>query len=365
MHAGKATRRYLLVSLGLAGGCGPDAPARNVASLTGPRTVALETVATLADAGRRILASPITVSERADGSIIIADGSDNDVKIYTPAGLQVQSLGGPGRGPGEFQSLHAAQPYRDSVAAFDFLGGRISVFDADGTFARAFTVPPGEWAGAFSFRVADDSLLLMIGSPLRYPRRDLLALLHPDGRMVATMFNAANYFKGDRALAQESFVLADAADGVVFAGLAGGDSLFAFDYTGRRLAAARIETDGPLVSLRERMRANGGRLRRPNGDYVHHLDPMLFQVVALDSGAVALHVSPYDTKRGNDLVEGGTLLVYALQPDGRLEQIAREEVNAGLFGRSRSGRAMLLSYSSPSADEYRLHTVQLGRTDEK
>ena len=77
----------------------------------------------------------------ADGGIVVAGADARELRFYDAEGTFVRRAGGPGGGPGEFQTLDGLLPYRgDSVAAWDARSRRLSVFAADGTLGRAVTV---------------------------------------------------------------------------------------------------------------------------------------------------------------------------------------------------------------------------------
>lgn len=342
----------LLLVLPIAAACGD----RPVAARATARDLVLEPAADLSDGSAPILARPWTVFETDGGAFVIADVSDNDIKRYAATGERQGVMGRRGRGPGEFTALQSAQPYRDSLVAYDFSGATLSVFAPDGRHARSLPLRRGR-VFPNDIRVVDDSLLLAAMVPLGGHGGELLRLLRPDGAVVASMLDASAYFGGDLVLAENTGIVADARGGVVFAALTGADSLWAFDYRGRRLAATALDPVEPLVSLRALLAENGGRLERGDG-YVNHLQRNVIGLVALDGGLVVLHVAPYDTRQGTDPIEGGTLLAYALS-DGALAYVGRAEVEAGLFGRGADGRALLLGYASPDGDRYRLHRLSL------
>jgi hypothetical protein len=78
----------------------------------------------------------------SDGQMVVADREANNVKVLAPDGSLVDTLGGPGEGPGEFQSLVSVQRARgDSLYAYDFRRSRLTVFAPDAPYALARTVP--------------------------------------------------------------------------------------------------------------------------------------------------------------------------------------------------------------------------------
>jgi hypothetical protein len=323
----------------------------------GERAVTLEPVARLDDAGQPILAVPARLSVDPQGRFIIADRSDKDIKVYGPDGKRALTVGRPGRGPGEFLSLLTAQSYRDSILAWDVVPGRVSIFRADGRYARSFplprTAPQGFWV-----RAVDDSLLLII-SPIPGGRSELLALVRPDGSVLSTFFDQEAHVGHDPAILQTVGLIADAAHGVVFAALSGGDSIWAFDYHGRQLGVGPADPAQPIIPTRVLIARNHGSARKADGTTVTHGNRSVTGIVALDSGSVALHVTRYDAKRGVDPLDGGTLIVATLDGAGGMRTIARSDVVAGLFGRDRGSAPLLLRYAGADQDSYEVVRARL------
>jgi hypothetical protein len=314
-------------------------------------------VADLADSAQSVLAVPGGVSMRADRSLLVADFSDKNLKLYDAAGRRTGTVGGAGRGPGEFASLFAAATYGDSIIGYD-VGNGITVFSPDGRYVRLLKVRDGDPREVMAVRVLDDSLFLLVGAPMGGVRRDLLAIIRPDGTRVSSFFNQARYFQGSRQLSQFVSVEADGRGGVVYAALVGGDSVYAIDYAGHQLSAAPVDPERPLATTRALLAANHDRPRKPNGDWAFHENREVFRVVALDSATAVLHVAPYDTRTGTDLVEGGTLLAVSLV-NGRLVHLARTEAEAGLYGRDRDGNALLIGYADAAHERYRVSRLSL------
>ncbi|HET7459726.1 MAG TPA: hypothetical protein VFJ82_00705 [Longimicrobium sp.] len=326
-------------------------------SRDGRRALVMEEVVQLDDAGQPILARPERLSVAPDGRFFVADFSDKNVKVYAPIGRRALTIGRPGRGPGEFQALMTAQAYGDSLVAFDFLDRRLSVFAPDGRFVRRVPLtrlafPP------FSVRVVDDSLFLAVAAMPGGERQHALALLRPDGSLVSTFFDVSRYLGGSPMVLQNVGLIADGMAGVVFAGIAGGDSVWAFDYAGKRLGAAAVDPVDPLPTTRALLEGNGGRLARPGGGYVVDGVRNLVGLVALDSGSVAMQVARYDAETGTDPLEGGTFIVAALAK-GRLATIARADLAAGLAGRDRRGAPLVLRYADAEQEHYAIARLRL------
>lgn len=322
------------------------------------RSIIVEDLVRLDDAGRPVLARPERLSVGSDGRFYIGDRSDKDIKVYARDGRRLLTVGRAGRGPGEFSSLSTAEVFRDSVMGYDLADTRVSLFAPDGRFARALevprTLPVPLWV-----RTVDDSLFLTIAAVAGGSSGDLLALVRPDGSVVSRFMNLSKYLGRNPQVLMNTGAIADGADGVVFAALMGGDSVWAFDYRGRRLASAPVDPVQPLTTTKQLVSRNGGRSHRPDGTSVLDGNRNLVSLVALDSASVAMQVAAYDAKEGTDLVEGGTLIVAGFGAGGTLVPLGRAEIQAGLLGRDRSGAALLLRYVTPAADQYAVARVRL------
>lgn len=76
-----------------------------------------------------------------DGRIVIANGGSYELRFYGADGAFLVSTGRQGGGPGEFENLRWVRRMGpDSLLAYDSRARRMSVFDFEGTFARAFTI---------------------------------------------------------------------------------------------------------------------------------------------------------------------------------------------------------------------------------
>ena len=342
-----------LLTLALLGAC--DAK-EHTGRAPGERAISLEPVVRLDDSRQPILALPERVSVDRSGRFVISDRSDKDVKVYGRDGRRTLTVGRGGHGPGEFTYLITAQPYGDSLLAYDVAMGRVSIFTAGGRYVRSFTMPP---PNPFWVRVVDDSLFLSIAALPGDTRGNLLRLFRPDGTTVSSFFNQSRYLGRDPQLLQNVGVIADGGRGVVFAAMGGVDSVWAFDYRGRRLGSAPVDPVRPLITTKDLLARNHGRPRRPDGTHVKHGNRTVFEIVALDSGSVAMQVAPYDAKRGIDPLDGGTLIVTALAGGGRMRTIARTEMVGGLLGRDRAGSALLLRYAGADGDRYEILRMRL------
>ena len=75
----------------------------------------------------------------SDGRIVIANGGDDELRVFDASGNWLESWGGSGEGPGEFGDLtHVDAWPGDSIIAWSGPGSSILVFDSEGNFGRSF-----------------------------------------------------------------------------------------------------------------------------------------------------------------------------------------------------------------------------------
>ena len=79
-----------------------------------------------------------SMKERPDGSLMIADGSSREVRVFSATGEFQGSFGGEGDGPGEFRSLRRVENAGDTLLAFG--DARVTVVAPDLSVVRTFRV---------------------------------------------------------------------------------------------------------------------------------------------------------------------------------------------------------------------------------
>ena len=79
-----------------------------------------------------------SMKQRSDGSLVIADGSSRQVRVFSATGELQASFGGEGEGPGEFRSLRRVENAGDTLLALG--DGRVTVVAPDLTIVRTFGV---------------------------------------------------------------------------------------------------------------------------------------------------------------------------------------------------------------------------------
>jgi hypothetical protein len=90
-----------------------------------------------------VLSQVTGACRRPDGAIVVASSGTQRLEVFGGDGRHLRSIGRGGEGPGEFRSIfHLACLPGDTVAAWDPLLGRLSVFGPDGGYARGTTPGP-------------------------------------------------------------------------------------------------------------------------------------------------------------------------------------------------------------------------------
>ena len=105
---------------------------------------------------------------RVDGSIVVANAQTLEVRLFDPSGRHLASMGGRGDGPGEFGFLTwVGLLGGDSIAAYDAMARRISIFSPQGEFVRDASLRLPQ-AGSFPMPVGllrDGSMALQVLEP--------------------------------------------------------------------------------------------------------------------------------------------------------------------------------------------------------
>jgi len=163
-------------------------------------------------AGPRHFAKPQDVAFLPDGRVLIADGLDNHRVMILDRDLNyLGEFGGNGKGPGQFNGVHAvAVGPGNRIFALDRSGGRINVFrtTADPAKVEFVTAFPG-FSLPLDLIVNDDSLWITDLKPLRFVKLDfdgnrlytwLVPPDLPDGYLEVHAFSvdsAGNLYGGD------------------------------------------------------------------------------------------------------------------------------------------------------------------------
>lgn len=104
--------------------------------------------------------SPRVEPERG-GGFLVADGQEQQLRLYSPDGRLRGTFGRRGMGPGEFQHISRAIRLNDRRILVSDMGGTVATFDSTGTHllhtARTGLVP------LYRIAVIDDTLVAMSG----------------------------------------------------------------------------------------------------------------------------------------------------------------------------------------------------------
>ncbi len=92
------------------------------------------------------------VAWRQDGSILVADVSESNAKLYDADGRLIRILGRKGRGPGEFEQPRYPAIAESGQMAIGESNGFISFFDPEGNFLRRIFLTPGLGISSLSLR---------------------------------------------------------------------------------------------------------------------------------------------------------------------------------------------------------------------
>lgn len=105
--------------------------------------------------GPEELAGVLGVARMKDGRVVIADGGSTELRVFSPAGDFLRSIGRKGLGPGEFDGIQFMLRSADTLVVHD-RQSRLQIYLADGTLLRSYPRPifPGRgissWPGVLS-----------------------------------------------------------------------------------------------------------------------------------------------------------------------------------------------------------------------
>lgn len=80
----------------------------------------------------------------SDGRVVVADQGSHSLRWFSADGKLLHTSGREGEGPGEFRSMLSLLEIGDSIAVYDGMQQRLSIFDANGTFARMLNITSGD-----------------------------------------------------------------------------------------------------------------------------------------------------------------------------------------------------------------------------
>jgi hypothetical protein len=124
------------------------------------------------------------IARLSDGRILVAQRSDPHLRIFSPDGALLGSIGRAGRGPGEFQFIASTQRLPgDTMVAVDADARHVSFIDPAGAIAGNAAIPPGIDTHGIQ-RLSDGRWVATVRPPQQPPgqwregiRRDSMAVV--------------------------------------------------------------------------------------------------------------------------------------------------------------------------------------------
>lgn len=234
-----------------------------------------------------------------DGRIVVASSGTAAIRIFSPGGAALRTVGRAGNGPGEFRALFwVGRLPGDSIGAWDSALGRLSVFTPAGDFVRsvAATAPLGVFPQAAAV-LGDGRVLIAtrgaaaaMGSGARVSRDEVTYVtlatdgaVKPIGRfpgseMLVTGGSGGGFLMRPLPFGRQT--VAAAYGGRVFVGTGDAFEIRGYDPGGALRSIVRAENEPPAVTRRE-IRAYRRALVTLGGEGDAHLrrvqDEMLAQ----------------------------------------------------------------------------------------
>jgi hypothetical protein len=102
-----------------------------------------------------------------DGRIVVANGGTGELRFFDPVGGFLEAVGRTGDGPSEFRDLQWVWRLRgDSLLAYDFFPGRLSLFDPQGRYVSMLQVVSPDGRQVFVLGPLEDGSLVVQGAPV-------------------------------------------------------------------------------------------------------------------------------------------------------------------------------------------------------
>ncbi len=351
-----------LVALLAAAGCA-DGAGRVATDVLRDSSLAIERVAdpvALSDGDQTRLAAPIGAIELADGRILVADKSDRDIKVYSAAGQRLATLGRPGEGPNEFQSMTGLVLKGGVVYAMDSRRLLINRFDAGDLTG----LPPMRLSlsGGVPTRLADgpgEDLLVSLYA-IGMQNGNLVAVVDTSGAEQGGLLNRRDYFHDDPWLVQRAMPLAATSAGLTFTSLGLGPTDIDIRSTDGTLLATidygdiDMQADRRVQSVAAlRGDRTAAEIKALAGGDVIHQRRFLYALRELPDSAALLVFRTFNTKLGVDPVEPGEAAVLR-RCQGHWQLSTSVPLPGLAAGLSRAGEILVIAYADSSQNQYQL-----------
>lgn len=117
----------------------------------------------------------------SDGSMYLADKSANKVYHFDSTGKFLKTFGGPGFGPGEFNSCESIAVNEKELLVYDFRGSKIVFFDKNSGKESKVIHLKGYGQSPLNKIAFLSNELLMLG--FRFNSNDMVHIINPDGNV--------------------------------------------------------------------------------------------------------------------------------------------------------------------------------------
>ncbi|MEQ9568559.1 MAG: hypothetical protein RLN75_00080 [Longimicrobiales bacterium] len=129
---------------------------------------------------RTLVSRPTSLSIATDGSVVLADAGEVNVKLYPQGRPDPVVVGGEGDGPGELRRPLTAAFTRDSLLVGD-TNAEVHVFTRSGEYQRRFVIEG--LSNLWDLAATDDGGILVTGTATDPNESAVLFEVDPDGRI--------------------------------------------------------------------------------------------------------------------------------------------------------------------------------------
>ncbi len=222
-------------------------------------------------AGGDVLDRVRSITRRADGVIVVANGGSKRILLFNANGSLLKAVGRDGSGPGEFRQLASLRLAKNgAIHAYDGIARAVHVFSGDGSFQRAVSLTSVSERMPSGLRplylpVRDDVFLAF--STERFTSRpgsvfrpiSVVYQVDANGPVSLGRYPSLEQFQGRTTggtalvpLGRDLMVVAS--EQHTFIGDTGSDSIQVFNARGERLPAVRVPTSARALSGTQRDR---------------------------------------------------------------------------------------------------------------
>lgn len=140
-----------------------------------------------------LLQGPHIFAVDAAGNLYVGEGYRQSIRVYSPEGDYLRTLGSPGRGPGEFALIRSVIPMEDGgVAITDTENAKVSLFGPAGRLQDEFRlfdegmIHPKHWT-----RLGDSEIILFYAGPGDRAKGDMFHVYSGDLKREIESFGLA------------------------------------------------------------------------------------------------------------------------------------------------------------------------------